>query len=127
MQSLASEIPNVDDLLSLEPAELGLLILRMLNEKSGRTKSMDNVTHELFESGRNLYPRERKVHVEDAVAEAWAWLQSEGLIIKDYMQSPTSSFHFISRQGQNIRSTQDAETYRRVTNLLRINLTPQAA
>jgi uncharacterized protein (TIGR02391 family) len=115
MRSIADLLPKVDDLLSLEDAELGLVILRLLNEGSGRTVSLHEITHPLWQSTPYKYPRERARVIEDALAEAWSWLRAQNFLIPDPTQSSTSSFYFVSRRGRKVRTEADAETYRRVS------------
>ncbi|HEX8373872.1 MAG TPA: hypothetical protein VF606_01690, partial [Geminicoccaceae bacterium] len=71
MQSIADFLPDVEDLLSLDEGEFGLLVLRLMNEVGGRPVSLHDVTYPLFDLGRSAYPLPRKRHVEDALAEAF--------------------------------------------------------
>jgi uncharacterized protein (TIGR02391 family) len=57
--------------------------------------------------------------------EAWAWLEREGILIRDPNQ-PAPLF-FISRRGQRMRSQQDFEAYRKAGLLPKSQLHPLIA
>lgn len=63
----------------------------------------------------------RQDEVDQALREAWAWLQSEGFLVK---KSSSHSGLFISRRGQRIATREDFEGYRMASLLPKRQLHP---
>lgn len=92
MQEIAQAIPEVDVLLALEPEELGaqlLFFLRRRNFPRGQFQT-SSLIGELWASTSVLqlnyrppYPTSRQADVKQALAEAFAWLEAQALIIPD--------------------------------------------
>lgn len=84
-------VPDVDVFLSLEPEELGDLILLKAAEKSlqnGLFQIGDIVDRGLYPRDSNdVYPGNKKGEVEQAVCEAVSYLEFNGLIVRDSMNS----------------------------------------
>jgi hypothetical protein len=88
MQELAQQFPDVNDLLSLTPAQLGGTLLFLLKKRRFQMDMFlpNNLMNELWPQsyipGQNTaYPREKRKEVETAQTEAWAWLERQGLIV----------------------------------------------
>src|SRR5215469_4768666 len=105
MHELAQVIPNEDVLLSLEPEELGAKLLFLLRK---RTFTQDmflpaNLTAELWPFGllpgqRPPYSARKRVAIEAALAEAWAWLEAQGLIVADADTNGRNGWKILSRR-----------------------------
>src|SRR5437667_10609307 len=88
MQELLTVIPDVQMLLALSPEELAAKMLFLLRKRGGEKFHIGNLYNELWqqhsEYGPNQqpqYPRDKEPAVNIAIDEAWAWLQSQGLVI----------------------------------------------
>jgi uncharacterized protein (TIGR02391 family) len=118
---LSALIPNADDLLALEVEELAGVLLTHLN--SGGLNSGDSVVQRGRVSQNNFlrnleghpeYPG-RQPEVNQALMEAWSWLQGEGFLIQDAHQP--AGWFFLSRRAQRLKSQKDFGEYRK-SNLL---------
>lgn len=131
LATIPSLIPNPDDLLALEVEELAGVLLTHLNSYDG------NVHTGVVQCGRinqyNFfnhlhqhpdYPR-RQDEVSQALLEAWAWLESEGILIRDANQ--TGHSFFISRRGRRLKSREDLSVYRKASLLPKGQLHPLLA
>ena len=108
MTTLASFIPDADLLLVLPPEEVGASLLKLAaqNQQNG-TFSLASIAgpDRLFGDGFSpmtgpAYPRHRAGEVELAVAEAWLWLQNNGLIMP--AAQPNATFHRLTRRGREM-------------------------
>ena len=115
MQSIHTLLPNHETLLELEPEELAGIILEYLN--SGGTKKRRMFSRSNLTSGAALrdYPRESESEIRYALAEAWIWLENQGLVAPDPSQN--GGWFFITRRGLKLENATDVEAYRKA-NLL---------
>jgi hypothetical protein len=92
MTHLADTIPDPDVLLAFEPEELGLRVLPILADwprgemlELGRfltrTLGPSNIPGQGPSSQHPPYPHARRHELEQAIAEAWAWLEGAALLI----------------------------------------------
>ena len=110
MKALASLIPDSDLLLVLPPEEVGVSLLKLAaqNQQNGMF-SLGGIAgaDKLFGDGYNqvigsAYSRQRAGDVELAVAEAWLWLQNNGLIMP--AAQPNTTYHRLTRRGRELAS-----------------------
>src|ERR1041384_3860821 len=97
VQRLARRIPNAEDVLELEPEELGGVILRALVEDGGQVH-LHNFINGLRQSNE-IYPRQLTPQLEEAIAEAWSWMEAQSLIA-----SKGDSWQFVTRRGKAVAS-----------------------
>lgn len=134
--SLSSLVPAAADLLALEVEELAGVLLIHLNSfgaSPGMRYRHDSISHHDFFNG--LSPTspyttkpeygENQPEVIQALMEAWAWLQSAGLLVEKASSSPGR--FFISRRGKQITSRDDFEAYRKANLLPKAQLHPLIA
>ena len=110
---LSELLPNADDLLRLEPEELGGALLRYL------ASSYDT---EKFKRGNFFNPHDDTLtrdyagdpnRIRRALATAWNWLERESLIVPDPL-SQDRDWVFITERGLRLaNSPADLEGYRR--------------
>ena len=86
MRELVQAIPEVDVLLGLKPEELGAKILLLLRRRQDRENfHPGNMASELrdmrFESHQPVPHSLRWKEVSLALAEAWAWLEAQALVV----------------------------------------------
>jgi hypothetical protein len=101
MNELTRTVPNTDVLLALEPEELGAKLLSLLSKRRFQMGifSPSNLTSEIWALGApEIYPRQRRNEIEAALAEAWAWLESQGLIVAAPGTNGSNGFKFLSRR-----------------------------
>ena len=117
---LARRIPKAEDLLELQPEELGGVILRALVEDGG-----DVHLHNFINGLRQMdevYPRQFIEQVSQAIGEAWGWMEAQGLIA-----SKGDSWQFITRRGRQVASEQAFRDFRKASILPKELLHPSLA
>ena len=80
--NLADVVPEGDVVVALKPEELGLRILQVLITFSPQ---INQIRLDLFLNqaltGYSSYPR--RDQIEQAITEAWAWLEGQALLLPD--------------------------------------------
>ena len=109
---LPSIFPNANDLLALEPEELGGVLLELIpgvlqNEIFG----VGDLAEPPFRLPVDGYPSHLQRPVYLAIAEAVGWLLSQGLILRDPFQS--ASWYRLSRRAGKIKTRADVEAFRK--------------
>ncbi len=119
MMTLNEIIPEADDLLTLQPEEIGGVILQILNSDAANKGSIHNRNAFCHTDTVKKYPKQTWESIKRVLVEGWQWLEAEGLIAQDPDQM--SSWFFITRRGQQATSPNSFRTYRS-TSVLRKNL-----
>jgi hypothetical protein len=118
--SLKQLEPDPDKLLSLDVEELAGILLVHLNgaDSDGRGPWPGYINQTAFFTAHssagpfgNQDYGNRQLDVRDALREAWAWLEHQGLLVQDPLK-PADIF-VVSRRGQQIKSLQDFKELRR--------------
>ena len=114
MYELIKAMPDVETLLALDPEELAGKILSLLRQRSD---PMFNVVSEAgWIDNQNLgqSPYDSRYHgqVRQAIAEAFAWLEAQVLIVPASGTNGTNGFRLLSRRGRAIASLPDFTSYR---------------
>ena len=110
MSVLLDYLPNADALTSLGPEDLGMILLELMQKVRGPNFGRSDLEMALWNANSLGYPISKKRDVIRAVAEAWQWLESEGLVMADPDQP--NGFFCLTRKGAALKSTSDVETYR---------------
>lgn len=119
-QTLISIFPNPNDLLALEPEELGGVILEIApGVIQNGMFNLHSLSAQLFSAVGNSYPSGMHRPVVLALAEALSWLFSEGLLVLDPDQP--AQWYRITRRESSLRTRADVEVYRK-GGILPINL-----
>ena len=132
MYTLRSLIPNVNDLLALEVEELaGVLLIHLSSygDNSGTgAVSRGSISEYNFFNMLGQHPEYplRQAEVNQALMEAWSWLESEGFLVRDATQS-SSPWFLISRRAQQLKSREDFAAYRNASLLPKGQLHPLIA
>ena len=119
MYELPRTIPDVQMLLALAPEELAATVLFLLKKRTEAKFHTGNLQRELWghsTSGQPAYPRQRENEINLALAEAWAWLQAQGLIVPD-MENGQYGWLQLSRRARAMESEADFKSFK-VANLL---------
>jgi hypothetical protein len=116
--NLADLIPDADTLTALEPEELGLRLLHLLASlpEHYRPIDLDSVLNIAIGPQQlpgqapvppGPYPPNRRPDVEEAIGEAWAWLEGAALLIKDRRYREPNKARVLSRRARQL--AQDPE------------------
>jgi uncharacterized protein (TIGR02391 family) len=85
------------------------ILLRLAQDQRVANIALSNIETPVWNANSKEYPIQRRVEVARAVAEAWQWLQIEGLLIVSPDQP--NGYYCITRKGHRIKTPADAETY----------------
>jgi uncharacterized protein (TIGR02391 family) len=110
MREIASAIPDADVLLSLEPEILGARLLFLLRRKSEAghdaqpqfllSNMIAELWHNAFVPGhQHPYHESRRDQINLAIAEAWAWLVAQGLLVPTPEGSGGNDWRVMSRRA----------------------------
>jgi len=113
MSAVVQAIPDVEVLLRLEPEELGAKLLFIAKQYRDMF-SMTGLEQPIWEAemrGQPTYPRNRRTAVALALAEAWAWLEAQGLILPAPDQRHGTSYRVLSRRAQRFQSEAEFVSY----------------
>ena len=130
MNPLTSKLPDVDVLLSLAPEELAEVILKIADEQSqhGKIHLQHIATHINGSPGADDgYPQNKRSAAELAIAEAWHWLQMQGLIIPEPGTNGNNGWMLFSRRAKNILSNDNFKEYSRSVGFPKTLLHPSIA
>lgn len=123
-------MPDVDVLLSLAPEELAEVILKIADEQSqhGKIHLQHIATHINGSPGADDgYPQNKRSAAELAIAEAWHWLQMQGLIIPEPGTNGNNGWMLFSRRAKNILSNDNFKEYSRSVGFPKTLLHPSIA
>jgi uncharacterized protein (TIGR02391 family) len=113
LPSLIDFAPSADDLLKIEPEDLGLILMRLIHAglPAQTIFTMSRFETPLWRENRPGYPQHRRKQVARAIAEAWQWLMTEGLIMPAPDQS--ADWFCLTRRGERLKTSADTEAYRK--------------
>ena len=130
MRELVVRIPDVDAFLALAPEELAAKMLFLMREANRADFHRDSLENELWGSIGSTgpsYPRNRNVEVHLAFAEAWAWLEAQGLLVPAEGTNGTNGWRHLSRRARQFASEADFADYRIARLIPREILNPRIA
>jgi uncharacterized protein (TIGR02391 family) len=127
MTGLLEFAPTAAELLEIEPEDLGLILIGMARDASGpqrRNFTLTEFEMPLWNAGGPGYPPHgmNRQLVSRALAEAWQWLQTEGLIMPAPDQP--NGFFCLTRRGERLKSEADVDAYKKHGMLPAANLHP---
>ena len=123
--TLFSLIPDLDSLLSLEPEELAGPILEVLNSIDHRNTGQLNLNNFVNVNSHQQYPQGRLQELQEAVTEAWVWLEREGLLAP--RPGHSNGFVFVTRRGRRLQNSTGIKAYRSANLLPKEQLHPTIA
>jgi uncharacterized protein (TIGR02391 family) len=111
--SLHDKVPNAEDMLRLEPEELAGLLLEELTH-NGAQRPMDLNRSSLLNSQTYVdgYAPDRHDEIRNALAEAWSWLEREGLLTHNPRHQGTWGWYMVTRRGMQVRNADGLRQYR---------------
>src|ERR1700757_3108342 len=106
---LVDLIPDPQVLCALEPQELGLQMLPVL-AKMGAFLNLERALDAWIGNGRypGEYPRKGYASIEEAIREAWAWLEGSALLVPAH-HSQTKTDRRLSRGARRLANEPDAK------------------
>ena len=119
MQELPNEIPDVALLLALEPEELAAKMLFLLRKRGQPMTTLNNLEIELwpavppsYNTGHPRYPTETRADISLALAEAWAWLEAQGLIVPAAGANGNNGFRVLSRRARKMETETEFASFK---------------
>ena len=105
-------VPDVDMLTELEPEELASKILFLLKSRGERLVSVSSEIHYLeqdnyFGSPASPIPRNRLGDVKQALIEAWAWLEAQGLLVPPDVANGSNGYRVLSRRARSFSNEKE--------------------
>ena len=126
MSSIYELLPDHELLLNLEPEELAGVVLEYLHSLPDESRNRDYLFNSVSNSPTGGYPPGEQENIKRALAEAWAWLATQGLIAPLPEKNESGKFlFFITRRGLRLQNVEALEAYRQA-NLLPRQLLPPA-
>jgi uncharacterized protein (TIGR02391 family) len=98
-------LPNADAVLALEPEELGLRILQVLGQWSthrGHIELGTFINLALGNPQTGPYPVDQRDALEQAIREAWAWLEGAALLLTAPGYIGVTTIRLLSRRAQRL-------------------------
>jgi uncharacterized protein (TIGR02391 family) len=118
MYELSQIIPDADVLLKLEPEELGAKLLFLLRKRTFQNNMFlpANLNAELWPLAllpgqQPPYPSNRRDALDVALAEAWSWLEAQGLIVPAPDINGRNGWRILSRRAQRFESETEFARY----------------
>ncbi len=112
---LVDLIPDSDALLSLEPDELGLRMLPVLAAWRSPGNPLEPsrfipsiIGNPQYPDYPGQYPANRRGEIEQALREAWAWLEGQALLVYDPGWMGPHEIRKLSRRAQRLAAEPDA-------------------
>lgn len=124
MPTLYDLVPDVDVLLALAPEDLGRVLLRVAksNLQHNGLIHPQSVAEVL---GRPWYPPQYRDQIAHTLAEGWAWLDKNILLVP--APGDTNGWRFLSRRANEIVSDEDFAAFREAAAFSRSMLHPSIA
>jgi uncharacterized protein (TIGR02391 family) len=110
MAGIIDFVPDADSFLALGTEDLGLILLKLIQSDRSQSIAPSSLEMPLWNTNNPGYPYTKKKFVSRAFAEAWQWLQNEGLLMYDPDQ--TKDWFCLTRKGAKLKAT-DVDAYRR--------------
>ncbi len=118
MRELAQIFPTAESLLALEPDVLGLKMLALLSKRNPPLGMfiLSNLIPELWPFAllpgqQPPYPQSKRPEIDQAISEAWAWLEREGMLVPASDINGHNGWRVLSRRARNY--AQDVDVSRR--------------
>jgi uncharacterized protein (TIGR02391 family) len=127
MWQIPKTIPDMEAMLLMEPEELGAHMLFLLRDAYAKQHfHPGNMSGEIFNPPRDQpsYPREKGEEIYLAIAEAWAWLEAQSLIVPQRGSNGQNGWRVLSRRAHRFKDKIEFQRYEVVRRLPRDSLHP---
>jgi uncharacterized protein (TIGR02391 family) len=124
---LGELIPDPEVLLAMEPEQLAGCLLQIMNSRPGRERmvTVGHWLYELFEGPNPPFASQHHHAVFRALAEAWNWLEVQGLIVQPDEANGRGGWRVPSRRGEKMVNADSFARYLKGAALPREFLHPQ--
>jgi hypothetical protein len=95
MPGLIDYLPNAATLPDLEPEDVGAILLNIVHQDRSPRFGFSSIEMPLWNANSAAYPQQKRREVGRAVAEAWLWLQSEGVIRTHNVRSRSAEWFLL--------------------------------
>ena len=119
MPRLLDYLPDAESLLALGPEDLGMIILELVQKERHIRVTLPNIETPIWNANTPRYPQRSRMPVSRAIAEAWQWLQNEGLLMPDLYQP--NGWYCLTRKGARLTNKTNIEAYHQ-GNILPVDL-----
>ena len=106
MPSLSEVIPDFDLLVTMKPHDLAPVLLRLARDHLQNGMFTLGGVGKAYSGGRSYmtfgYDGKDDNQIERILAEGWAWLESEGLVIAASGMNGSNGWKIFSRQGEKL-------------------------
>ena len=133
MRELPKAIPDVETLLSLQPEELGAKLIFLMRQRlTAQPRVLFHLLNAQLEmfgdrgDGLPKYPTDRNQEIQLAMAEAWSWLEAQGLLVNAPGQTG-GDFRALSRRARAFENEAEFANYAVSRMLQRDALHPKIA
>jgi uncharacterized protein (TIGR02391 family) len=121
--SVLAAFPPLEEIIGMEPEELGPFLLRYLKTQPEASINRYNFTmlndHEIFEKLGN--DQNKLKALRERMMEAWMWLEREGLVLPQPGQK--DDWSFITQKGKRLLAEENFEAYKKA-NLFPVEIDP---
>jgi uncharacterized protein (TIGR02391 family) len=110
MPSLLDILPTADELIELSAEDLGMILLHLVQNERTTNVALSNLETPVWNANAPGYPIQKRAAVERVMAEAWQWLQTEGLL----MEAPGQARDYccLTRKGGSNKTPADIDPYK---------------
>jgi uncharacterized protein (TIGR02391 family) len=131
MHQIIEAIPDVNAFLALEPEELASKILLLVIGQTAAMFHPGNIKGGIWSHSISALPppewQKRKAEVDLALAEAFAWLEAQALIVPAEGLNGQSGWRFLSRRARRFRYEEDFQSFVAARRLQKDVLHPKIA
>jgi len=130
MTQLVQAIPDHEVLLALEPEELAaklLFLFRGRNQQQFHFSSFESELWGNFSTSQSGYPQEHQREIGLVLAEAWAWLEAQGLLVPAESTNGQNGWRRLSRRARRMEMEADFASFKTARLLPREILHPKIA
>ena len=110
MSKIMTILADAEALLALQPEDLGLILLNLVQQERKKMVTRSEFEMPLWNANSPNYPHQKRDFVGRAFAEAWQWLENEGLLMSEPTQS--GGYYCLTRKGAALKSSADVDAYR---------------
>ena len=103
-----------------------LFLLKKRNDTKFHPGNLQNELWGNFTFGQPQYPQQYANEINQALAEAWAWLQAQGLLVAD-MENGQHGWRHLSRRARAMVSEADSKSFKLANLLPKETLHPKIA
>jgi len=125
MSLLFSVIPEVRDVLALEPEDLAGILLELVPHLPQAPRFLVGSFMSRTAPYNREYPPGADGDIGVAVAEAMSWMETQGIIVQEPGQA--AGWFLLTRRGRQLSSRAELESYRKAHTLPRDLLQPPLA